>query len=102
MWPPRGGLNVGEPAADLGIAIAVAASFRDRTVDPYTTLIGEVGLGGQVRPISQLDLRLKEAAKLGFKRAIVPKGQGGTDSVLEVVPVGRVMDAISLALGAAS
>jgi DNA repair protein RadA/Sms len=84
-----GGLNVGEPAADLGIAIAVAASFRDRTVDPYTALIGEVGLGGQVRPISQLDLRLKEAAKLGFKRAIVPKGQGGTDSVLEVVPVGR-------------
>ncbi|NJN21072.1 MAG: DNA repair protein RadA [Leptolyngbya sp. RL_3_1] len=97
-----GGLNVGEPAADLGIAIAVAASFRDRTVDPYTALIGEVGLGGQVRPISQLDLRLKEAAKLGFKRAIVPKGQGGTDSVLEVVPVGRVMDAIALALGAAS
>jgi DNA repair protein RadA/Sms len=97
-----GGLNVGEPAADLGIAIAVAASFRDRTVDPYTALIGEVGLGGQVRPVSQLDLRLKEAAKLGFKRAIVPKGQGGTDSVLEVVPVGRVMDAIALALGGAS
>jgi DNA repair protein RadA/Sms len=44
-----GGLNVGEPAADLGIAIAVAASFRDRIVDPYTVLIGEVGLGGQVR-----------------------------------------------------
>ncbi|MGD1904843.1 MAG: DNA repair protein RadA [Leptolyngbyaceae cyanobacterium] len=97
-----GGLNVGEPAADLGIAIAVAASFRDRTVDPYTALIGEVGLGGQVRPISQLELRLKEAAKLGFKRAIVPKGQGGIESVLEVVPVGRVMDAIALALGGAS
>ncbi|WP_008311272.1 DNA repair protein RadA [Leptolyngbya sp. PCC 6406] len=93
-----GGLNVGEPAADLGIAIAVAASFRDRIVDPYTVLIGEVGLGGQVRPISQLDLRLKEAAKLGFKRAIVPKGQG-VDSVLEVVPVSRVLDAITLALG---
>ncbi len=97
-----GGLSVGEPAADLGIAIAVAASFRDRTVDPYTALIGEVGLGGQVRPISQLELRLKEAAKLGFKRAIVPKGQGGIDSTLEVVPVSRVMDAIALALGGAS
>ncbi|MDA0266217.1 MAG: DNA repair protein RadA [Cyanobacteria bacterium] len=97
-----GGLNVGEPAADLGIAIAVAASFRDRTVDPYTALIGEVGLGGQVRPISQLELRLKEAAKLGFKRAIVPKGQGGTDSTLEVIPVSRVMDAMTLALGAAT
>ncbi len=93
-----GGLNVGEPAADLGIAIAVAASFRDRIVDPYTVLIGEVGLGGQVRPVSQLDLRLKEAAKLGFKRAIVPKGQGGLDTPLEIVPVARVMDAIALGL----
>ncbi|MEB3267908.1 MAG: DNA repair protein RadA [Leptolyngbya sp.] len=96
-----GGLNVGEPAADLGMAIAVAASFRDRIVDPYTVLIGEVGLGGQVRPVSQLDLRLKEAVKLGFKRAIVPKGQG-IDSPLEVVPVARVMDAIALALGGQS
>jgi DNA repair protein RadA/Sms len=70
-----GGLNVAEPAADLGIAIAIAASFRDRLVDPELVLIGEVGLGGQVRPISQLELRLREASKLGFKRAIVPKGK---------------------------
>ena len=54
-----GGLNVAEPAVDLGVAIAVAASFRDRLVDPKTVLIGEVGLGGQVRPISQMELRLK-------------------------------------------
>lgn len=92
-----GGLNVAEPAADLGIAIAVVASFRDRLVDPYTVLIGEVGLGGQVRPVSQLELRLKEAAKLGFKRAIVPKGQG-IDCGLEVIPVARVVDAIGVAL----
>lgn len=92
-----GGLNVGEPAADLGIAIAVVASFRDRMVDPYTVLIGEVGLGGQVRTVSQLELRLKEAAKLGFKRALVPKGQG-LDCELEVIPVARVMDAIAVAL----
>jgi DNA repair protein RadA/Sms len=97
-----GGLNVGEPAADLGIAIAVVASFRDRVVDPYTVIIGEVGLGGQVRPVSQLELRLKEAAKLGFKRAIVPKGQGGLETPLEVVPVARVMDAIAVGLGGAS
>ncbi|MCS6813264.1 MAG: DNA repair protein RadA, partial [Cyanobacteria bacterium] len=70
-----GGLQVGEPAADLGVAIAVVASFRDRIVDPEMVLIGEVGLGGQIRPVSQLELRLKEAMKLGFKRAIVPKGQ---------------------------
>ena len=70
-----GGLNVGEPAADLGVAVAVAASFRDRIIDPELVLIGEVGLGGQIRPVSQMELRLKEAAKLGFKRALVPKGQ---------------------------
>ncbi|MGF1523545.1 MAG: DNA repair protein RadA [Leptolyngbyaceae cyanobacterium] len=97
-----GGLNVGEPAADLGIAIAVAASFRDRIVDPYTVVLGEVGLGGQVRPVSQLELRLKEATKLGFQRAIVPKGQGGVDTHLDIVPVARVMDAIALGLGGSS
>jgi DNA repair protein RadA/Sms len=96
-----GGLNVGEPAADLGVAVAVAASFRDRMVDPYTVMIGEVGLGGQVRPVSQMELRLKEAAKLGFKRAIVPKGQGG-DSVLEVIPTARVVDALAAALAEGS
>ena len=93
-----GGLSVAEPAADLGIAVAVAASFRDRIVDPYTVLIGEVGLGGQVRPVSQTELRLKEAAKLGFKKAIVPKGSSYSDVGLEVIPVSRVLDAISVAL----
>ena len=93
-----GGLTVGEPAADLGVAIAVAASFRDRVVDPNTVLIGEVGLGGQVRPISQMEIRLKEAAKLGFQRAIVPKGTTVPKLDLEVIPVGRVVDAIATAL----
>jgi DNA repair protein RadA/Sms len=93
-----GGLNVSEPAADLGVAVAVAASFRDRIVDPYTVLIGEVGLGGQVRPVSQTELRLKEAAKLGFRKAIVPKGSSYSDVGMEVIPVARVLDAISVAL----
>ena len=93
-----GGLNVGEPAADLGVAVAVAASFRDRIVDPHMVIIGEVGLGGQVRPVSQMELRLKEAAKLGFKKAIVPKGSSYTDVGLEVHPVARVLDAIGVAL----
>ena len=93
-----GGLNVGEPAADLGIAVAVAASFRDRIIDPELVLIGEVGLGGQIRPVSQMELRLKEAAKLGFKRALVPKGQKRGDLGMEVIEVGRVVDAIATAL----
>jgi len=96
-----GGLNVAEPAADLGMAIAIAASFRDRLVDPELVLIGEVGLGGQVRPISQLELRLKEASKLGFKRAIVPKSQAVKVNGLEVTEVSRVVDAIAQALKSA-
>ena len=94
-----GGLGVGEPAADLGVAIAIVASFRDRTVDPRTVLIGEVGLGGQVRLVSQMELRLKEAAKLGFKRAIVPKGQSLPDDIgLEVIYISKVIDAIIAAI----
>jgi DNA repair protein RadA/Sms len=89
-----GGLKVDEPAADLGIAIAIVASFRDRIVDPRTILLGEVGLGGQVRPVSQLELRLREAAKLGFKRAIIPKGQNPADLGMEIISVGKVLDAI--------
>ncbi|OKH23617.1 DNA repair protein RadA [Chroogloeocystis siderophila] len=93
-----GGLSVEEPAVDLGVAIAVVASFRDRVVDPGTVLIGEVGLGGQLRAVSQMELRLKEAAKLGFKRAIVPKGQNLPDVNLEIIPVAKVLDAIIAAI----
>ena len=94
-----GGLGVGEPAADLGVAIAIVASFRDRVVDPRTVLIGEVGLGGQVRLVSQMELRLKEAAKLGFKKAIVPKGQSLPEDIgLEIIPISKVIDAIVAAI----
>ncbi|RMF24403.1 MAG: DNA repair protein RadA [Cyanobacteria bacterium J083] len=94
-----GGIGVQEPATDLGVAIAVVASFRDRTVDPRTVMIGEVGLGGQVRSVSQMELRLKEAAKLGFKRAIVPKGQSLPEDIgIKIIPVAKVIDAIIAAL----
>ena len=95
-----GGLSVEEPAADLGVAIAVVASFRDRVVDPRTVLLGEVGLGGQVRPVSQLELRLREAAKLGFKRAIIPKGQQPPDLGMRILPIAKVIDAIIAAIPA--
>lgn len=93
-----GGLNVAEPAADLGVAVAIVASFRDRMVDPQTVLIGELGLGGQIRPVSQVELRLREAYKLGFKRAIVPKGQSVADLKMEIHEVSRLVDAIAIAL----
>jgi DNA repair protein RadA/Sms len=68
-----GGLKVGEPAADLGIALAIASSARDVAVDPALVAAGEVGLSGELRAVSQLERRVDEAARLGFKRCLVPK-----------------------------
>jgi len=68
-----GGLRVREPAADLGIALSIASSFRDAGVAPQLAAVGEVGLSGELRAVSQLDRRVNEAARLGFKRCLVPK-----------------------------
>lgn len=68
-----GGIQVDEPAADLATAVALASSYRDTPVRADTVLIGEVGLSGELRMVSQMPTRLHEAAKLGFKTAIVPK-----------------------------
>jgi DNA repair protein RadA/Sms len=67
-----GGLKISEPAADLGVAVAIASSVRDQPVRADTVLIGEVGLSGELRAVGQMNARLREAAKLGFKAAIVP------------------------------
>jgi DNA repair protein RadA/Sms len=68
-----GGIQVEEPAADLAVAAAIASSMRDLPVKADTVLIGEVGLSGELRMVGQMPARLREAAKLGFKTAIVPK-----------------------------
>jgi DNA repair protein RadA/Sms len=67
-----GGLRLTEPAADLALAAAIASSHRDIPVKADTVLIGEIGLSGELRQANQMSTRLKEAAKLGFKTAIVP------------------------------
>jgi DNA repair protein RadA/Sms len=67
-----GGLRITEPAADLAVATAIASSFRNQRVDSQLALVGEIGLGGELRTVSQLDRRLGEAAKLGFGRALYP------------------------------
>jgi DNA repair protein RadA/Sms len=67
-----GGLEVAEPAADLGVAAAVASSFRNRPLPPRTVVFGEVGLGGEVRSAGQTSLRVREAAQMGFTRCILP------------------------------
>ena len=68
-----GGMKVDEPAVDLGIVASMASSFLDRPIDAGTVVFGEVGLTGEVRGISQMDMRIKEAARMGFKRCIIPQ-----------------------------
>jgi DNA repair protein RadA/Sms len=96
-----GGLTVAEPGLDLAVALALASSLRDRPIDRRTVAIGEVGLLGELRPVAGLDRRLREAARLGFDRAIVPAGrQGGpTEEGIEVVPAANLRDALAAALG---
>ena len=68
-----GGMKVEEPAADLGVIAAIASNFKDKLIDPEMVVFGEVGLGGEVRGVSQSEVRVKEAARLGFKRYLLPK-----------------------------
>jgi DNA repair protein RadA/Sms len=91
-----GGIRVTEPAVDLGVAAAIASSFRDRPIDPRTVIMGEVGLGGEVRAISQLESRLREAEKLGFRRAVIPEPKhalGTLAGELQIIPVVSLVNA---------
>jgi len=96
-----GGFKIGEPAADLGIALAIASSFRDVGVDPQLAVVGEVGLSGEIRAVSQPDRRVNEAARLGFKRCLVPKvgaGVSPTPKDIKLIPVSTLKEAIGLGL----
>jgi DNA repair protein RadA/Sms len=96
-----GGLKIGEPAADLGIALAIASSLRDTGIDPDLVAVGELGLSGEIRAASQLDRRVAEAARLGFKRCLVPRTGGAispTPKNIDLVPVGTLREAIGLGL----
>jgi DNA repair protein RadA/Sms len=95
-----GGLKLTEPAVDLGIAVALASSYRDRAVDPELVVAGEVGLAGEVRAVQQLEKRLKEASRLGFRQALVaraPRRPPGP-SPLATEEVATVAQAIEKAL----
>jgi DNA repair protein RadA/Sms len=96
-----GGMDFNDPSGDLGISLAVTTSILDRSVDPGLLCIGEIGLTGEVRPVVNLGQRLKEAAKLGFRRAIVPKGNLPLDLRVEnidVVGVELLAEALNLAV----
>jgi DNA repair protein RadA/Sms len=98
-----GGLAVAEPGLDLPVALALASSLRDRPVVPNAVAIGEVGLLGELRSVAGVERRLREAARLGFGTAIVPRPGRGAHSIdvpgIEIIEVGTLRDAISVALG---
>ena len=96
-----GGVKLNEPAADLGASVCVASSYRDTPLNPDTVVVGEVGLGGEVRGVSYVEKRIKEAQKLGFGRCVVPQAnlkaykkiQG-----IEILGVDRLKEALDLLL----
>jgi DNA repair protein RadA/Sms len=98
-----GGVKVAEPAVDLGLAAALASSFRDQPPDPRTVVIGEVGLAGEVRAVSRMEQRIREAEKMGFRRAVLPQGNLknlGFKSSLELIGVETVMEGLEAVLNA--
>jgi DNA repair protein RadA/Sms len=88
-----GGLRVDEPGADLAAALAIVSSMRDHPLPADLVAVGEVGLSGEVRGVGQLDQRLREAAKLGFTRALVPRA-AGRSADLDTTPVATLREAI--------
>jgi DNA repair protein RadA/Sms len=98
-----GGFTLEEPAIDLGVAAAIASSYREKNIPPDMVLIGEVGLSGELRAVSRLSLRVREAAKLGFKRCIIPSAGRGDKVHAELTDIGlpadfKVLTASSLAV----
>ena len=93
-----GGIRVIEPAVDLAVCVSIASSLIDKVVDNQTIIIGEVGLGGEIRSVGHIEKRIQEAQKLGFKSAIIPTGnlKGIKKSeVIKVIAVDNVKDAIT-------
>jgi DNA repair protein RadA/Sms len=91
-----GGIRVTEPGIDLGVAAAIASSFRDHPIAADLMIIGEVGLGGEVRAIPHLEARLREAEKLGFERAVVPASNRFPENVfakIQITPVTSIASA---------
>ena len=93
-----GGVRLSEPAADLGVVAAIASSFLDRPIDPKTVVFGEVGLTGEVRGINQMEIRIREAARMGFTRCVLPRTQlRGLDKAgaIELVRVGHLKELLA-------
>ena len=92
-----GGIKINEPAIDLGIILAVASSFKNVPIPNDTLAIGEVGLTGEVRSVSQIEKRIKEAEKLGFKKCIIPESNKKVlkdNYKLDIIGVQNIIEAM--------
>ena len=95
-----GGMKVAEPSTDLGIICAITSSFRDRAVGDDLVIIGEVGLAGEIRGVRSCGQRVREAAKMGYKRAMIPKSNMNSElesiSDIEIIPVSTIREAMDI------
>ena len=95
-------MKIVEPAIDLGIAMAVASSFKNRPIDDKMAAFGEIGLSGEVRSVSMIGQRIQEAARLGYTTCMIPKvceNQLKNVKDVKIIGVSSVQDAISSCLG---
>lgn len=92
-----GGVKISEPATDLAVLVSIVSSFKNKVLDSKLIVFGEVGLAGEVRPVQGGLVRLKEAAKLGFTKAIIPKGNAPKSTLkgMEVIAVDRIDQALT-------
>ncbi len=93
-----GGISVREPAADLAVALSIASVFKNKNIPDDIVIFGEVGLAGEVRSVNNIDKRLAEAEKLGFKTAIVPRSKTGSRKGLNIITVATAKEAIDKVL----
>jgi len=94
-----GGVRIDETAADMGIAVAIASSLKNRVVKPDVAMIGEIGLGGEIRPVPQIERRISEAAKLGFNEMVVPRANMKTikkKNEIRIRPVDKLIQAVEI------
>jgi DNA repair protein RadA/Sms len=96
-----GGVRIGEPAADLAVLLAVNSSLRNKPLPDKALVFGEVGLAGEVRPVQRGQERIREAAKLGFRTALIPVANKPRQAIegIKVVPVARISDALDFLRG---
>ena len=95
-----GGIDVSEPAADLGIALAIITCVRDVVFDSHTAIVGEIGLSGEIRAVNHIEKRINEAQKLGFKRIIIPASNEIQEDIkeIQILKAQRIIEAITRAI----